>query len=86
MSDECQVMLQRNRRNLQVVRADRFSVPLECAPDLSAFPGACVIERQRRERREEHIEFCVLASRIGARFSSVAEFVHDHRTENDVRP
>ena len=77
-------MLQPNRRNLQIVRADRLSLPFERSADFSTFPGTRVIERQRVERREERVELRMFASRIGARFSAVAQFVDDHGTKNDA--
>jgi hypothetical protein len=70
--------------DLEIVRPDRFSPSLERTTDLGAFHRTGVIEREREKRRKKHVEPRVFTTRVGTRFSAVAQFVHDYGTENDV--
>jgi hypothetical protein len=79
-----QPVLKGDRGDLQIMRADHRAEFFEFMSDHRAFPRAIIIERQRNERLEKHIQFAVLANRIGTAFGTVTKLIDHDGTENDI--
>ena len=84
MRHQGQIVLKGNGGDLKLVRSDRLTLPFKRTADFSALRCARVIERERRERRKKHVQFCMFTTWIGARFGAMPQFVHDNGTEHDV--
>ena len=75
-----EAVLKGNSSDLEIVWTDPLALSFKRASDLGAFRGAGIIEREGGKRRQKHVELCVFAWRIGARFGAMTQFVDHNRT------
>jgi len=84
MRHQSKVVLQSDRRDLQIMRANSRASLFQLVAQTSASLRASIIKWQRCERGKKHVQLSVFADRIGAAFRAVAEFIDNYGAQNDV--
>src|SRR4029077_2007644 len=79
-----QTMLQRDRRNLQIVRTDRLADLLQVAARLRIRITGRLVERQACELAGQLVNQCEVGCGLRAFVSSPGKFAEDHRTQGNV--